>query len=52
MLARVDDKQADARANGITGIPTFILGDEEIVGCQPYEVLAAAAVGARVPRRS
>ena len=52
MLARVDDKQADARANGITGIPTFILGDEEIVGCQPYEVLAAAAVGAGVPRRS
>ena len=52
MLARVDDKQADARANGVTGIPTFILGDEEIVGCQPYEVLEAAALGAGVPRRS
>ena len=42
-LARVDQKQAEARAHGIQGIPTFILGNEEIVGCQPYEILAAAA---------
>ncbi|MES1171646.1 MAG: DsbA family protein [Bacteroidota bacterium] len=48
-LARVDLKQAEARAHGVRGIPTFVLGDREIVGCQPYETLAAAAreAGAR-----
>jgi len=50
-LSGVDAKQADARAHGVTGIPTFIIGTEQIVGCQPYEVLAAAAERARVPRR-
>ena len=47
ILARVDGRQMDARQHGVTGIPTFFIGDEQ--GCQPYEVLAAAArrAGAR-----
>lgn len=49
ILARVDQRQVDARQHGVTGIPTFVIGEEEVVGCQPYEVLAAAArrAGAR-----
>jgi predicted DsbA family dithiol-disulfide isomerase len=47
--AEVDRKLAEAAAHGVTGIPTFFIGDEVVVGCQPYEVLAAAAerAGAR-----
>jgi predicted DsbA family dithiol-disulfide isomerase len=62
MLARVDGRQADARRLGVTGIPTFVFGGAErgeadteaIVGCQPYDVLAAAArrAGARPRLRS
>lgn len=51
IVARVDQKQADARKGGVTGIPTFIIAGEEVVGCQPYEVLAAAAERAGVRRR-
>jgi len=50
-LSGVDAKQADARAHGVGGIPTFFIGAQEIVGCQPYEVLAAAAERAGVQRR-
>jgi len=50
-LSGVDAKQADARAHGVSGIPTFFIGEQEIVGCQPYEVLAAAAERAGIPRR-
>lgn len=50
-LARVDEKQDEARADGVTGIPTFIISGEEVVGCQPYEVLVDAAERAGVPRR-
>ncbi|HEY4394044.1 MAG TPA: DsbA family protein, partial [Polyangia bacterium] len=51
LLARVDEKQDEAKANGVTGIPTFIIAGEEVVGCQPYEALAEAAESAGVPRR-
>jgi predicted DsbA family dithiol-disulfide isomerase len=65
-LARVDARQADARRGGVSGIPTFVFSDpagsdapgegsrEVIVGCHPYEVLAAAArrAGARPRLRS
>jgi predicted DsbA family dithiol-disulfide isomerase len=46
---RVDERQADARRHGVTGIPTFFVGNEAVVGCHPYDVLAAAArrAGAR-----
>jgi predicted DsbA family dithiol-disulfide isomerase len=52
-LARVDARQADARGRGVTGIPTFVFGEgaqrETIVGCHPYDAVAAAArrAGAR-----
>ena len=51
ILARVDQRQDEAREAGVTGIPTFIIAGEEIVGCQPYEVLADAAARAGVPRK-
>jgi len=42
-LARVDAAREEANRAGVRGIPTFFIGDEVVVGCQPYEVLAAAA---------
>ena len=52
LLARVDAKQADARAQGVSGIPTFVFGDQvAVVGCQPYEALEAAALQAGAQRR-
>jgi predicted DsbA family dithiol-disulfide isomerase len=51
-LARVDEKQADARAQGVTGVPTFFFGDVRVVGCQPLEALARAAERAGAKRRS
>jgi predicted DsbA family dithiol-disulfide isomerase len=38
-LDRIDRKREEAEALGVTGIPTFVIGDEGVVGCQPYEVL-------------
>jgi predicted DsbA family dithiol-disulfide isomerase len=55
LLARVDARQAAARAEGVRGIPTFVfLGEqrrETVVGCQTYEILAAAAARAGVSAR-
>jgi predicted DsbA family dithiol-disulfide isomerase len=55
LLARVDARQASARASGVRGIPTFVFatdtGSEMVVGCQPYEALAAAAARAGARRR-
>jgi predicted DsbA family dithiol-disulfide isomerase len=39
-LSRIDRKRAEAEEAGVTGIPTFVIGDQGVVGCQPYEVLA------------
>lgn len=33
---------ADARKRGFTATPTFLIGDQRIVGAQPFEVFAAA----------
>lgn len=41
-LARVDAVRRESITAGVTGIPTFFIGDEVVVGCQPYELLAAA----------
>jgi predicted DsbA family dithiol-disulfide isomerase len=49
--AEVDRKLAEAAQHGVTGIPTFFIGDEAVVGCQPYEALAAAAERAGAKRR-
>lgn len=45
-LERVDARQVKARAEGVTGIPTFVFGNERVVGCVPYETLRAAALRA------
>jgi predicted DsbA family dithiol-disulfide isomerase len=50
-LERVDEKQADARAQGVSGIPTFFFGAVRVVGCQPFEALARAAEKAGAKRR-
>jgi predicted DsbA family dithiol-disulfide isomerase len=47
----VNARIAEAKEQGVTGIPTFVIGDEEVVGCQPFEVLAAAAERAGAKRR-
>lgn len=52
LLARVDERQAEARRHGVSGIPTFVFGEVRVVGCQPYEALAAAAERAGVKRRA
>lgn len=58
ILARVDARQAEARRQGIRGIPTFVFGDDgreqeemRVVGCHPYELLAEAARRAGAVRR-
>jgi predicted DsbA family dithiol-disulfide isomerase len=39
-LQRVDLRRLEAASRGVTGIPTFVIADRGVVGCQPYEVLA------------
>lgn len=41
-LARVDGVRRESIEAGVRGIPTFFIGDEVVVGCKPYEELAAA----------
>jgi predicted DsbA family dithiol-disulfide isomerase len=50
-LERVDARQARARAEGITGVPTFVFGNERVVGCLPFETLRAAALRAGAVER-
>lgn len=51
-LARVDAVRRESINAGVTGIPTFFIGDEQVVGCQPYPVLAAAVEKAGGAARS
>jgi predicted DsbA family dithiol-disulfide isomerase len=44
ILARVAAMGREAAASGVTGIPTFEVGQERVVGAQPYPVLAEAVV--------
>ena len=37
---------------GVTGIPTFVIGDRGVVGCQPNDVLARFAESAGARKRS
>jgi predicted DsbA family dithiol-disulfide isomerase len=48
-LSRIDRRREEAEDAGVTGIPTFLIGDQGVAGCQPYEVLArfVEAEGAR-----
>jgi predicted DsbA family dithiol-disulfide isomerase len=50
--ARVDAMSVEAARAGVTGIPTFVMGDRRVVGCQPYDEIAAAAEAAGARRRS
>jgi predicted DsbA family dithiol-disulfide isomerase len=36
----VDQDWARARAMAVTSVPTFFLGEDRLVGAQPYDVLA------------
>ncbi len=53
MRAAVDADWARSRALGVTGVPTFLIGNNALVGAQPYEILEefVASAGAQ-PRRS
>jgi len=51
-LARVDEIRREANERGVSGIPTFFIGEQLVVGCQPYEQLAGAAVRAGAARRA
>jgi len=50
---RLAETTREAARSGVTGTPTFIFGDQMVVGAQPYDVLRQAAerAGAR-PRPS
>ncbi len=38
--AAVDEDWEKSRRYGVTGVPTFVVGQRGVVGAQPYEVLA------------
>ncbi len=40
--AAVEADFAEVRRKGFNGTPTFVIGDQRIVGAQPFEVFAAA----------
>lgn len=50
-LSRVDAIGIEFKKVGVGGIPAFIFGRETIEGCQPYEVIAAAALRAGAKRK-
>jgi predicted DsbA family dithiol-disulfide isomerase len=50
-LARVDAVRRESINAGVTGIPTFFIGDEVVVGCQPFETLATTVERAGDIRR-
>jgi predicted DsbA family dithiol-disulfide isomerase len=37
--AAVDEDWEKSRRYGVTGVPTFVIGDQGVVGAQPYEAL-------------
>ncbi len=47
----VDTDWRQSRELGITGVPTFIMGDRGLVGAQPYEQLASFVTAAGAVRR-
>ncbi len=40
---RVDVLRAEAGSMGVTGVPTLFIGDQCVVGCQPYAAITKAA---------
>lgn len=51
-LARIRARREEAESRGITGIPTFVIGRQAVVGCQPYETLARFVEAAGAKRRT
>jgi predicted DsbA family dithiol-disulfide isomerase len=51
ILARVDDAREEANAMGVQGIPTFVIDNLGLSGCQPYAMFEQFAIEAGVPRR-
>jgi predicted DsbA family dithiol-disulfide isomerase len=51
VLARVDALHTEANAAGVQGIPTFFIGAQRIVGCQPVEVIERALLAAGAQSR-
>jgi predicted DsbA family dithiol-disulfide isomerase len=45
----VDADWAKSRRYGVTGVPTFVVGRQGVVGAQPYEVLERLVEGATAP---
>lgn len=52
MRAAVDEDWARSRTLGITGVPTFIVDGQRLVGAQPYEVLKEFVESAGARRRA
>ena len=50
-LDRIDERRREANAVGVTGIPTFVIGNQGMVGCQPYEALEEFAEACGAKRR-
>jgi predicted DsbA family dithiol-disulfide isomerase len=51
ILARVDDAREEANEMGVQGIPTFLIDNLGLSGCQPYAMFEQFAIEAGVPRR-
>lgn len=46
----VDADWQRCRELGVTGVPTFVIGDQGLLGAQPYEVLAHFVAAMANPR--
>jgi predicted DsbA family dithiol-disulfide isomerase len=51
MRAAVDADWARSRELGVTGVPTFVIGNRGLVGAQPYEALEEFALSSGAERR-
>jgi predicted DsbA family dithiol-disulfide isomerase len=51
MREAVDAEWQRSRELGVTGVPTFVVGDRGLVGAQPYEALERMLVEAGARRR-
>lgn len=49
--AAIDRQWSEARALGVSGVPTFVAGDGGVVGAQPYEQLVKLVERAGAKRR-
>ena len=47
----VDADWQRSRESGVTGVPTFVIGNRGVIGAQPYEILEKLAVRAGAPPR-